>query len=251
MIILKPCATKKTTANSEIIVIDKLRGVEKMKIARVIICAVLVVLFLSFQAQDVKALTYTIDYNIGDPGDGDTFNPKTLDEFLSHNGASHTEYQGTFSGNYTATFIGYRASNKNKFFADAGAAGTVFFETDSNASSLSSHSIAGDYFSINAASAHFDDTTDQSPTNVNLGDSQYLSYYSLNSDWAYTGNSGVALNFNARDIIVGFGDASGDNDNLDLVVALRANPVPIPGAFWLLGSGLLGLVGIRRRPSKA
>ncbi len=31
-------------------------------------------------------------------------------------------------------------------------------------------------------------------------------------------------------------------------VALHdANPVPIPGAVWLLGSGLLGLVGIRRK----
>ena len=26
-----------------------------------------------------------------------------------------------------------------------------------------------------------------------------------------------------------------------------ANPVPIPPAFWLLGSGLLGIVGVRRR----
>ena len=25
------------------------------------------------------------------------------------------------------------------------------------------------------------------------------------------------------------------------------NPVPIPGAVWLLGSGLLGLIGIRKR----
>jgi hypothetical protein len=28
------------------------------------------------------------------------------------------------------------------------------------------------------------------------------------------------------------------------------NPVPIPGAIWLLGSGLLGLIGIRRRYKK-
>ena len=33
-----------------------------------------------------------------------------------------------------------------------------------------------------------------------------------------------------------------------MTVALHdANPVPIPGAVWLLGSGLLGLVGIRRK----
>jgi hypothetical protein len=28
---------------------------------------------------------------------------------------------------------------------------------------------------------------------------------------------------------------------------LEVNPVPIPAAVWLLGSGLLGLIGIRRR----
>jgi len=28
------------------------------------------------------------------------------------------------------------------------------------------------------------------------------------------------------------------------------NPVPVPAAFWLLGSGLMGLIGIRRRGSR-
>jgi hypothetical protein len=28
---------------------------------------------------------------------------------------------------------------------------------------------------------------------------------------------------------------------------LESNPVPVPAAVWLLGSGLIGLIGIRRR----
>lgn len=32
---------------------------------------------------------------------------------------------------------------------------------------------------------------------------------------------------------------------------LTAGPVPIPGALWLLGSGLLGLVGIRRKTKRS
>lgn len=36
----------------------------------------------------------------------------------------------------------------------------------------------------------------------------------------------------------------------EFVLQTDAQPVPIPGAAWLLGSGLLGLVGIRRRKSQ-
>ena len=37
--------------------------------------------------------------------------------------------------------------------------------------------------------------------------------------------------------------------NANFLDAFGANPVPIPGAVWLLGSGLLGLIGIRRKKS--
>jgi hypothetical protein len=36
-------------------------------------------------------------------------------------------------------------------------------------------------------------------------------------------------------------------DNLLDMVRMTANTVPVPPAVWLLGSGLLGIVGIRRR----
>jgi hypothetical protein len=30
-------------------------------------------------------------------------------------------------------------------------------------------------------------------------------------------------------------------------LTITNSPVPVPGALWLLGSGLLGLVGLRRK----
>lgn len=38
--------------------------------------------------------------------------------------------------------------------------------------------------------------------------------------------------------------------DLDAIAALSTTAAPIPGAVWLLASGLLGLVGIRRRKSR-
>ena len=38
--------------------------------------------------------------------------------------------------------------------------------------------------------------------------------------------------------------------NYDYVTEIEATVVPIPGAVWLLGAGLLGLVGIRRKFKK-
>ena len=39
-----------------------------------------------------------------------------------------------------------------------------------------------------------------------------------------------------------------DDNHDDLIMAFT--PVPLPGALWLLGSGLLGLVGLRRKLTK-
>jgi hypothetical protein len=51
-------------------------------------------------------------------------------------------------------------------------------------------------------------------------------------------------------IILGFNDiASVDADFDDLVLRVDVAAVPIPATAWLFGSGLIGLVGIKRRKS--
>ncbi|MCP3871891.1 MAG: PEP-CTERM sorting domain-containing protein [Desulfobacteraceae bacterium] len=42
-------------------------------------------------------------------------------------------------------------------------------------------------------------------------------------------------------------DRNGDSGIIEIISFGTLMPVPVPGAIWLLGSGLLGLLGIRRR----
>jgi hypothetical protein len=47
----------------------------------------------------------------------------------------------------------------------------------------------------------------------------------------------------------GFTFETAGDANIDIIAGRNCSNVPVPGAVWLLGSGLLGLVGIRRRSS--
>jgi len=57
--------------------------------------------------------------------------------------------------------------------------------------------------------------------------------------FSYTGYSGFT-----------FGSAEGGQPAYLTITTANVNPVPIPAAVWLFGSGLLGLFGIRRKFSK-
>jgi len=71
--------------------------------------------------------------------------------------------------------------------------------------------------------------------NANLASAYTL--YQFTTTAAGT-SSTIAFNFQNDPSVFGL-------DNVDVTEA--ASPTPIPAAFWLLGSGLAGLAGIRRR----
>jgi hypothetical protein len=67
--------------------------------------------------------------------------------------------------------------------------------------------------------------------------------------WIENGKNGV--NFNDPDIaaLYTYDDLIPSSGDFDFETEIVAEPVPIPGALWLLGSGMIGLVGLRRRKS--
>jgi hypothetical protein len=57
------------------------------------------------------------------------------------------------------------------------------------------------------------------------------------------------LGKNLKITLLGIGGPQSDWDNvrLDATPTITPNPVPLPGAIWLLGSGLVGILGMRKR----
>ena len=53
-----------------------------------------------------------------------------------------------------------------------------------------------------------------------------------------------------NDFFIAYNDPFGGGDQDYNEPLIYANPVPIPGALWLLGTGLLGLLGFRRKLKK-
>ncbi len=75
------------------------------------------------------------------------------------------------------------------------------------------------------------------------------SLWQLTDDW---------MGFTKGSWILGIEDKAGQKESVggsqadynDIVLVFTAHPTPIPGAVWLLGSGLTGLVAMRRRAGK-
>lgn len=162
-------------------------------------------------------------------------NIDTLETYLGGQGgntaAVYTEYTGSLEGSFDITAIAFEAADTNTFNT---AGGDVLFTNDdtSNWGTWANN--------VDLTTAFFKDETDGNT--FILADTNAVTVYQLTENWVVPA---LNIELSAGTLLIGLNDTgSSDGDYDDLIFA--ATPTPIPAAAWLLGSGLIGLVGLRR-----
>jgi len=168
------------------------------------------------------------------------YNIPNLASYLSS--ASYSTYGGAITGDYFVTALAYEAAWTIEYRDGDGA--TVF--TNNNLADYDGiptvvQNVEDSYFKITAGG------NDLSPLGTEfdiVNGASYLEVYQLDSSWS---PPDLMLTLSAGTIILGLDDggAGPDGDYDDHILAFR--PVPVPGAIWLFGAGLFGLVGFRRK----
>lgn len=163
----------------------------------------------------------------------------TLSGYLDSNSVSYKNYSGSLWGNYWVTPVAYEAGDTISL---KNWAGTTLFTNknmDTEAGSWKTTDLAWSYF--------YDQTTGKTTW---LVDGFKVPVYQLTKDW--TLSSGLTLS--SGTLILGLNDKGSSDCDFDdfILAASKTAPTPVPAAVWLLGSGLLGVMGFNRtRNNKA
>lgn len=178
-------------------------------------------------------------------GGVDSFNE--LDTFLGKvtgAGGTYTDYTGDLSGSWDLIYLGAESANTN-VLKDGN--GDIIFKNQGPGATPLYATAQG----VDLTTAYFQDLTDSKPWYDQTFSLDSVNVLIFEVTTAFTLNN---IAYNVGDLIIGLNDnllenrcgTCGDDEDYDDLV-LVAKPTPIPGAVWLLGSGLMGLIGIRRK----
>lgn len=161
-----------------------------------------------------------------------------LDSYLGGQGgnaaAVYELHTGPLTGTYSVTALAYEATHNDLFFSRFGQM-PLFNNKKTN-------DFGNFVTDVDLSKAFFFDINDREIFSLSNADA--VRVYRLTADWTAPG---LDLPLNAGTLIFGLNDSwSRDKDYDDLILAASPTHTPIPGAVWLLGTGLFGLVGVRR-----
>lgn len=163
----------------------------------------------------------------------------SMADYLTSLGVQSATYTGgALSGEYAITPLATEAEF-NIYFKDS--SGSLFYNKNTQ-------SDFGVTKTADMGSAYFYEANTRTSTGVNaLHTSPYSDIKILELTSAWTLGNGKILGIGT--LLLGLNDSStGDKDYDDFILAASksAAPTPVPGAVWLLGSGLLGIMGFKR-----
>jgi len=207
---------------------------------------------------DVNGVLSSSDYNTPY-----SITSATARFYFTDDGDLTYDYTGTLSDyqfNYTDTGTGwsYYERSQGTYYYDTSdySQATIFNGVTNQVASGSSS-----YFSTGSYNHHTDDSDGTWYDYYTGMDIYYTVFYDW--DYGYTGSWVVEMLLDSTSIAAlsddGILDFTAEAlygydtyfDNATLTFNVEMNPVPVPAAVWLFGSGLLGLVSMARRKKAA
>jgi len=150
--------------------------------------------------------------------------------------APTAEQLSTFTGNFNFTPLAYEAQDTIQLRT----ASSLLF-TNKNLTTAS-NSEFGQVKLSDVASTYFYDTTTK--TSTSLSNFCQVGVVQLTKDW--TLSNGLTLA--SGTLILGLNDKGSKDGDFDdfIIAASKPAATPVPAAVWMLGSGVLALMGYRR-----